>query len=199
MEELNENNQSPFSKKLNFILALCAMLISIASFYATYIQAVSSEQQVKAMTYPLVQFSHGNFDVKNKEQKIYFKIKNAGVGPAMVKKIEYEFENKKFTNSRSFLKGCCNDELKAVEQPESGKEIGIESQVISSSVTGNVLAAGNEIDVLQLVRHKDNLSLWNKLNRDRFSVNVSICYCSLLDNCYWKESGKEIREVNTCN
>ena len=49
-------------QKLNLTLALCAVLISLASFYATYIQASAAEQQVKAMTLPLLQYATSNVE-----------------------------------------------------------------------------------------------------------------------------------------
>jgi len=68
------------SDRLNFILVLCAILISAASFYAIYLQANSAEKQVKVMTLPLLQFEHGNYDKEKVLRAIYFYIKNAGVG-----------------------------------------------------------------------------------------------------------------------
>ncbi|MFC1690280.1 hypothetical protein ACFL07_11610 [Pseudomonadota bacterium] len=56
------------SERLNFIIAVCAILISGASFYATFLQANSAEQQVKAMTWPLIEFTHSNFDVETGEK-----------------------------------------------------------------------------------------------------------------------------------
>ena len=59
MEDTTELSNGISSQRLNLILALCAILISAASFYATYLQADSAEKQVKAMTLPLIGSDEG--------------------------------------------------------------------------------------------------------------------------------------------
>jgi len=57
------------NERLNLFLALCAIIISAASFYATYLQASAAERQVKAATWPWLEVMTGNFN----EKKIYLK------------------------------------------------------------------------------------------------------------------------------
>lgn len=199
MESIPEEESGfKFSKKLNFVLAISAMFISIASFYATYIQAVSSEQQVKAMTYPLVQFSTGNFDVEHKEQKIYLKLKNSGVGPALIKSVSYIYDDKHFSYPMDFIMYCCEENYKKFRSPESQANSSVQAQIITSADRGIVLAASDETNVIQIARHESNAALWDQLNKQRRKLSVSVCYCSLLDNCYQSNGREEVKEVEQC-
>ena len=87
MDDDKARRASVSSEQLNFILAVCAILISAASFYAVYLQANSAERQVNAMTLPLIQFSHGDYDTERDTRSIYFSLENAGVGPAIINSV----------------------------------------------------------------------------------------------------------------
>lgn len=199
MDTQEESTHFEFSKKINFILAICAMLISIASFYVTYIQAVSSEQQVKAMTYPLVQFVTGNFNIETKERQLYVSLKNSGVGPALIKKVDYVYKGKSYPNIAKFYKACCGEEYQQFSSPESQEISNINTQIISSSDRGIVLAASDEVKIFQLLRHESNKLFWEKLNKERHKLDVQICYCSLLENCYVGDGRDVVKEVNSCS
>jgi len=85
-------NKGFTSEKLNFVLAFCAVLISAASFYATYLQAEAADKQVKAMTLPLLQYGTGNYKEEDREDIIYFTINNAGVVPALIKRLRFKYK-----------------------------------------------------------------------------------------------------------
>lgn len=72
------------NERLNLFLALCAIIISAASFYATYLQANAAERQVKAATWPWLEVMTGNFNEEKNSEEITFYIKNSGSGPAII-------------------------------------------------------------------------------------------------------------------
>ena len=193
-----QEGRSRYSKKLNFILAISAMLISIASFYATYIQAVSAEQQVKAMTYPLIQFTHGNYDTSAKDQKLNLTLINSGVGPAIIKKVTFRYKEQDYGSLSAFLKACCSEELKLFSIERDKPDTSSDSHMITSKETGIILAAGEDTQLMQLFRRAPNAKLWNAINKARFEVEFSTCYCSLLDNCYISKNAGNVTEVDSC-
>ena len=174
------------------------MLVSVASFYATYIQAISAEQQVKAMTYPLIQFTTGNFDTELKEQKISLTIRNSGVGPAIIHQLTYQYRDKNYPALREFLKACCEKELVAFRLPENQKDASVDSQIITSRETGVILAASDDIDLFQLLKRPSNEKFWNKINEERRYLRISACYCSLLEDCYISKEAGNVLEVEAC-
>lgn len=194
-ESTEQNNNA---ERINFIIAVCAILISIASFYATYLQANSAEQQVKAMTYPLIQYSSSNYDEATKHSEISLNLRNSGVGPAIIKQVEYKYNNQNFTNIWKFLRACCDKEIKEFEAHKNANKVPVDAQIISSPSSSVVLPINDHIRIVSLRKHESNAALWNKLNYERFLLKVSVCYCSLLDNCYVTEKAGQITEVEFC-
>lgn len=73
-----------WSEHVNSVIALCAILMSGASFYATWLQADAADKQVIAMTLPLVSFEHGNILADGKTPGIRLQLHNGGMGPAVL-------------------------------------------------------------------------------------------------------------------
>ncbi len=194
-----EDHQFSPSRKLNFLIGICAMLISMASLYATYLQAESAEQQVKAMTYPLVQFASSNYDTNVKERAISLALVNNGVGPAIIKSTQYHYQDKVFRNIHEFMKACCQSEMDILKDSASQGLSAIDAQIVTSTDRGIIVPANESVQVLYLLFHSSNKNLWEKLNHERRSLSVSVCYCSLLDQCYRTEPGQRINEVDHCS
>lgn len=185
--------------RVNFIIAICAMLVSLASFYATYLQAYSAEQQVKAMTFPLIQYTSGNYDLESRESVIDLNLVNDGVGPAIIKQVKYNYQNNDYADVWKFLQACCKKELEIFENNRNLKATPIEAQILSSPASNVVLPINDRIRVLSLLRHESNAEFWDKLNKERSHLSVSVCYCSLLENCYVTENAGQIEEVEFCS
>ena len=182
------------SQKLNLTLALCAILISAASFYATYLQANAAEKQVKAMTLPLIQTATGNVDAKTKEKTIYFEVENAGVGPALIKSISYFYKGKEFQTHAAFIKACCSKELAHL------RKIGVNNGYVTltSAVINNIIPAQSKVKYFQLFHNDSMNEYWEKLNDERFNIQTKVCYCSLLEECYITEKNGVVEPVAAC-
>ena len=113
---------TPFftSDKLNLMLALCAILISSASFYATYLQADAAKKQVKATTWPWLTFNTGNYNGEEKTMEINFTIKNSGVGPALIKQFNYHYQGETFQNPYKLF---CRRSLTSISELLSTKMV----------------------------------------------------------------------------
>lgn len=191
------------SEKLNFVLALCAILISGASFYATYLQANSAERQVKAMTLPLIQFSHGNYDQENDETVIDFELKNAGIGPAIIKSVQIEHRGTVHNSLKDFFQACCKAELevytakrKADKELDKNQEIG---GWVSQPLINIILPGQSDYQFQSIKYGTETDELWTKLNKERWDMNLNICYCSMLDDCFVTEKNGLFHEVRSCN
>ncbi|WP_444996502.1 hypothetical protein [Aliikangiella sp. IMCC44359] len=195
-----QSNDNYFSnEKLNFVLAICAILISAASFYATYLQAKSSEQQVKAMTYPMIQFLHGNYDTESEEKRLTFTLKNAGVGPALVKSVSYEYQGKSYSSMNAYLKACCELAYQELLNTVKDQKTAISgAQLTSAQINNRVFPAAEEVNFLSINYDPMNEKLWYQLNKERWKLNLTVCYCSLLDNCYLAKGKGDIINVSAC-
>jgi hypothetical protein len=183
------------SQRLNLILAVCGIVIALASFYATYLQAEAADKQVKAMTMPLIQFSHGNSESNNKV--ITFTLDNAGVGPALIKSMTLKYQDKVMADLAEFYVACClpKQQLTSMED-----KIAVLSKVNSTSTqVTNTILAGQTSNRFLTVNHTNNdAALWEKLNKARWKLRVEVCYCSMLDECYITEKNGIIESIEQC-
>lgn len=190
------------NEKLNFILATCAILISAASFYATYLQADSAERQVKAMTLPFIQFSHGNFDEQQNAKAIELNLKNAGVGPAVIKRFQIQYRQEMHDSIESFLLSCCENQVELFrEKRRQRQEQGSDEEFggwLSQPLVDVILPGQSEYQFQRISYGEDTRELWDKLNDERWHMNLHICYCSLLEECFVSKKNGVIEEVKSC-
>lgn len=198
-------------ESLNFILAVCAILISAASFYATYLQADSAERQVKAMTLPLIQFAHGNYNDITDAKEISFELKNAGVGPAIIKSVSFRYNGKNYAGLDQFMQACCREALESfrqiysrLEDPSpviSDKDEEVEPDIGSwvSQPLENVILPGQSIYEFQKIAYGESTrEIWDQLNTERWKLGFNICFCSMLDECFVTEKNGVVSAVKAC-
>lgn len=184
------------NSSLNFIVAVCAMLVSVASFYATYLQAESAKQQVKAMTYPLIQYSHGNFS--DGERQLSFYVINNGVGPAIVKNVDFVYKEKTYPDLGGFIKACCEEEYLAFEVSEKQGKLNKGEGLMTLPVENVIIPAQGHNEFLIFKKRPVSTPLWDKLNRARFDSLLSVCYCSLLNDCFTTDGRGTVNKVEVC-
>ena len=195
----NQMSSKGFTEqKLNLTIALCAVLISIASFYATYIQASAAEQQVKAMTLPLLQYTPSNLTAVTHEPVVSFAIKNGGVGPALIKSLSFSYKKEKNLTFQEFLNTCCESELLKFTKVAYATMDVSKGGNITSTVVNTILPAQEEVHFYKLFRGEFTSDLWLKVNNERFELGVEICYCSLLDNCYLTDGRGNNKAIEVC-
>ena len=183
-------------ERLNFIIAVCAIFISAASFYATYLQADAANKQVKAMTMPMIQYGHGNI-LNDDERVVNFSLINAGVGPGLIKSVTFVYEGRSFDTLFQVLNHCCaqvvKDFLAAGEQAEEQVP-----QFITSPVLNTILPGQDRLIFMRLKWHESNQQMWELINELRFKIQFKTCYCSLLDECYITNEQSQISAVDHC-
>lgn len=205
---MNEKAESKihFSQdKVNLFLALCAIIISAASFYATFLQANAAEKQVKAATWPWMQFVSGNANMENRSQEITFTLKNSGAGPALVKYLKYTYDNNSYYSVYDLISACCFDihayETALQELQKKSPKVNFFKEFgwITSSFAQNALVPpGDSLNLLAFEKTKYNEKFWQVLDKKRFNLKVEVCYCSLLENCYISNGQGDTEEVEMC-
>jgi hypothetical protein len=191
------------SEKLNFIIAVCAILISAASFYATYLQADAANKQVKAMTLPLLQFGSGNWDDEEKQNKLTFSFNNVGAGAAMIKNVKFIYQDKTYSSFELFLEACCDPlygqflKIAKTSQKNEGVKSAETIGFPKTSPLENTALIG-ENKFFQMVLTKYNEGFWLKLNNERFDLKTEVCFCSLLDDCYVSRANGIAKSVKQC-
>jgi hypothetical protein len=189
--------QKSVFENLNLILAICAIAISAASFYATYIQAEAAEKQVKAATWPFLQFGSGNINEEN-ELEISLNIHNGGVGPAHIKSFQLHYKNKKYQHAKSWVRDCCSHGapfLDSITEESLNTTIGLPR---TGKVQNTLLSANQEHKFFKMLATDKNKALWDEINAERHKLSATACYCSLLDICYHTDFKNTPVEVSRC-
>jgi len=189
-------------KNLNFVIAICAVLISGASFYATYLQADSAEKQVRAMTLPLIHYEHGNYDQDLKQKAITFTLTNAGVGPAIVHSIKFMYHKQSYRTFPTFFSACCGTEFQVYQSNQGAFDLdedgGTNGGLVTSALTDVILPGQSEYLFMRLYHGDASSRFWEKLNQERWDLNLEVCYCTLLHDCFKTQGGTVITEVKSC-
>ncbi len=182
---------------VNLMVAVCAVLISAASFYATYVQSTAAERQVKAETWPYLQLASGNYDIEARELKLYMNLQNAGVGPAHLKTFRLFYEDAEVRSINQVLPLCC---LAENESPldENGRIRAKFNNIVTGNPAPSIIPAGEENLVYSILKTDANQELWELLDVERFKLKAKGCYCSLLDECFETDFESEPVEVALC-
>lgn len=195
-----------FAEKLNLLIAVCAVLISAASFYATYLQADAAEKQVRATTWPMLEFKHGNAIPKSYEPLIQLKLVNNGVGPAHIQYFRLQWNDKSYRSIRDIFMDCCPDVLEQHIQTVAAYQqkiavsdsIALMTNGITSPVQNSILSPGSELNFYELPKNEITAGLWEAINVRRWQISASACYCSVLGDCYQTDFVKPAQQVKQC-
>ena len=184
--------------RLNLLIAACAVAISAASFYATYLQAKAAEKQVRAVTWPLMQFSHGN---ANEDYDFWIEIgvTNSGVGPAHIKSFSVEYEGERYHNGTELMFACCipPDAAKPPYETVDAVKQAI-GNMYTTVVQNKLVAAGDTVEFLGLPQAGANAAAWDLLNEARWRLRPQICYCSVLGECFESDFHTDPTPVAAC-
>lgn len=198
MQEQPDTDQPPAKsrgERLNFIIAICAILISAASFYATYLQADAANKQVQAMTMPMLQFGHGN--IRGDDRVVYFSLINAGMGPALLHSVSFEYQGRAYPSLFAVLQNCCQSAMSQYKSQVEQADTPI-PQFITSPLVNTIIPGQDKYGFFELQRHPDNVVAWDAVNQVRFELGFKACYCSLLGDCFEVDEKTTNQAVNSC-
>ena len=185
--------------RLNMIIATAAVFISFASFYVAYLQAEAEERQVKALTWPFLQITHGNFDTESNQSVITYRLQNAGVGPAMLRNFTLIYRDTEAGMfSSDILEACCLPEGREIEWFYTDAADDIRGDLITSAMEPQILPPRNSTVIFSLKRTEANGEFWDLLNDARQIMVARGCYCSLLDECYLTDFRRDPVVVDQC-
>lgn len=162
---------------IDLVVAFSVIFISLVSLFIAMRQNRVMERQLSASVWPYVQFDNSNYDSSRQERAISLSLNNGGVGPARILALSLDYEGQPVDGWLALLNACCNPERKPV------------ANIVSSGSIGRVLPANGEIRLLRLQREPGEDPVWDALNTRRFKIRGSVCYCSVLDQCFVTQLG----------
>jgi len=159
--------------RADFILGGLAVFLSMVSIYIAVRHGETMERLVAANSWPNLQYDTSNENDAGTRNDITLNLRNTGVGPARIESFELFYKDKPMPNSKTLLDTCCG---------------GGKYNYASSAVIGEVLPARESIQFLLLRPDTNRKELWDALNKERFSIRVRACYCSVFDECWMMDS-----------
>ena len=179
---------------LDISLALSAFVVSIASLWLTVHNARTMERLVTSNSYPNLDFSSGNgFDFDDGRgvvHAVYLSLENTGIGPARLRSIELSFAGKPAANLRELLALCCTQEPLA-SLPKTDYRF-------TGDMRGAMIQAGKSLNLFAWAEAPAD-PRWARLERVRGEIGVRVCYRSVFDECYLRDSAqREPVRVGAC-
>lgn len=190
--------QGSWREKVDFLVAICALITSIASIWLSVTQGDDMQRLVQAQSWPFLGFNTSNNETSpvtgKPEPVISMTIENLGVGPAKIQSFEIFYKGKNVQTSRELLRACCTDASGKI--PEDAWK---QAPLLTSTVVGRVLRAGQTAPFLYWARPETDNAVWDKLNMARFEVEKKICYCSVFDECWTSDlESTQATPVKSC-
>ena len=158
----------------NLAVGVPAVAISLGVAYFAFVQARATDKMQVASVWPSVTYVTSNQGDSGEEGPIRMGLVNNGVGPAIVRGLQIEYRDRSYVGFRELLDACCSE-------PGEPVSTGI------GSINGEVLRSGEEAMFAMITSAGTDQEVFDRFNRERLQFKVSVCYCSVFDDC-WVES-----------
>lgn len=180
---LEADGLSPQPRKLghrwaDLAIAGAAILLSLISLGVAMENSRTQAKLLAATSWPFLKYTSGNYT--GGEKVITLNIRNGGVGPALVEWVRVRHEGRPVASTGALLQRCCE-----AARPR-------QLELVTSTLTGSVIPAGEELTFIALPYTAAHAETWDSLNSARFHLEFEACYCSVLGEC-WRSDLQELR------
>lgn len=156
----------------NLAIGIPAVAISLSVAYFAFVQASATDRMQVAAVWPNVSYVTSNQNAEDGGMgPIRLALTNNGVGPGIVRGLQVEYEGERYVDFEDLLRDCCAG---AGERVSTG--IG--------SINGEVLRPGEEAMFAMVIPEGTQEEVYDRFNRERLQFRVSVCYCSVFDDCW---------------
>jgi hypothetical protein len=189
---------------VDLIVAVTALSISALSIFVAQSTNERMERVMRASAWPFVQLGSGNV-TNDGEHAIAFGIDNVGTGPARIYSFEMQVDRQPVPQGghmlTNVLRACCNAEFDAAIARANGDIFAVYGNEVSSPVSRRFLAPNADVTAIRWPRTEANEELWTTLDtaRQQGRIGMSVCYCSVFDECWVARSNSfPPEEVDSC-
>ena len=163
---------------LDLIVGLSAIIISVASLWVALRADRTQEQLLQASVWPYVEYFSSDA-TQNGDKRLAFELRNAGVGPAIVRTFAVEYNGHPYSSLRDLLFACCD--LPEIHHPG----------ILSSTVRDSVIMAHEDMPFIVVLPGKTAPREYASIDAARFHIGIQICYCSVLGDCWFFDSKRD--------
>jgi hypothetical protein len=183
-------------RALEFAVAIAALVTSVTSIWLSLSQGDEMARLVQAQSWPYLEYVSSNTG-DNGAPVIDIMVRNAGVGPAKVESFAITYNGKPVKGWAQLIAACCVPE--GTPRDKIDLPTLTDNRMISGKLISRVLRASDSLTLLHLPKTDANAPLWTRLDDARFKLQLSICYCSVFDECWISDLRSTTQQaVKTC-
>jgi hypothetical protein len=177
--------------RLDFAIAIGALLISTIAAFASIYQSRIVAQQFSATVWPYV-----SLDRTNSPSLLELDVRNDGLGPAIVHSVSITYDGKPQASLEALFAGLAQDArsrstIRAALR--AGQKL---SLTTSTPVAGMVIAANTQHTIVRMEGQTLVQQFFPRIKR----FGLSLCYCSLTGACWeLRMADAEPRVVRDCS
>ena len=169
---------------IEIVIAGAIVAISLASLFTAVYQSIIMRRTLEASVWPRVEWENSSYDEERGVNAIIFALANRGVGPAQIARVEILLKGERMGNEDALLLDCCVDGETREERSVTLKRL--TERTFTSTLDGSALTPGQERILFQFERPVEDslaLAVWDRLNEIRDELDLTVCYCSVFDDC----------------
>ena len=169
---------------IELVIAGAIVAISLASLFTAVYQSIIMRRTLEASVWPRVEWENSSYDDEHRVNAIIFGLANRGVGPARIGRVEILLKGERVGNEDALLLNCCLDGDSPKERSLTLKRL--TERTFTSTLDGAALTPGQERILFEFERPVDDssaLAVWDRLNDARDELDLTVCYCSVFDEC----------------
>ena len=155
-----------------YLVAGSAAFVSLTTLVVLIYQTRLMNQQQRAAAWPYVEWLSS--DVAD----FHLTVRNKGVGPAIVKKVEMRVDGKAVADNTALVRAVRGE--------------GPDIDWVNSTISGRVLSPGEEVIPFQIADVKVGRDFERKLAAHHFEMEIS--YCSVYGDC-WVSRGVKTKPI----
>ncbi|WP_417476470.1 hypothetical protein [Maricaulis sp.] len=174
---------------VEIVIAVSVVIISIASLFVAVYQSRVMDRTLAASVMPIMDYTTGNYSAVHQDSRIELEVRNSGLGPAQVHYLVMYYEGERVVAPNRFMALCCAPEdlgpearLDHISQLFLADRINLTTDIVG----GRVFAPQQRVVFASMLRPEtpEGLAVWEALNRAREHLELEMCYCSVLEDCW---------------
>lgn len=189
---------------LDLSLPLAALFVSFISIFIAWhhgriMQELvhQNERIVEAESLPYLEIYTSDLASDQRTHALRLTVDNEGVGPARIAEVVMMVDGRPVPDFNSLVDHCCAPGLLQAASHGAKQVRGIRNgEVILSKLRDRMVRPGESVDAFEWPETPANQPIIDRLKSGLLSprVNLSICYCSVFDDC-WTRSDEDRRPV----
>jgi hypothetical protein len=155
---------------IDLIIAICAIIVSGASLWVALRADQTQEALLKSTVWPYVQYDTSDATATG-GKRMLFEVRNAGVGPAIVRSIVVSFDGHPYRTLRQLMAACCN--------------VVVHHNMLATTLRDTVIMAHDTVPFIMILPEKVDTASYDRIFANRSNIKVAMCYCSVLGDCWF--------------